>query len=162
MRPVVVVVALFGLLFGFIIVPNMYTALQRSRQKQTMADLRTIATAWEARATDTNSYDVDHGYSAAKDGGDFNALHRVRSGDLRRALEPTYVKQFPQRDGWGGEYEFATGGYDQKGAAQIYTIRSLGSDHLAERGPYVNRPNTDYKQDIVYTNGEFLLYPEGT
>src|SRR5947207_7051318 len=30
----------------------------RSKQKRTMADMRSIATAWEARATDTNRYNA--------------------------------------------------------------------------------------------------------
>jgi type II secretory pathway pseudopilin PulG len=34
-------------------VPNLLTARSRSRQKHTMADMRTLASAFEARATDT-------------------------------------------------------------------------------------------------------------
>src|SRR5437763_14267573 len=32
------------------------TAMQRARQKRSMADMRTIATAWESRATEVNQY----------------------------------------------------------------------------------------------------------
>src|ERR1700704_2238101 len=52
-----IVVAIIGILAA-IAIPNMLTALQRSRQKRTMADMRTIATAWEARATDVNKYNA--------------------------------------------------------------------------------------------------------
>src|SRR5437660_12266334 len=46
-----IVVAIIGILAA-IAIPNLLTAMQRSKQKRTMADMRTIATAWEARATD--------------------------------------------------------------------------------------------------------------
>src|SRR5438270_13990627 len=47
------IVAVIGILAA-IAIPNLLTAMQRSKQKRTMADMRTIATAWEARATDVN------------------------------------------------------------------------------------------------------------
>ena len=50
-----IVVAIIGILAA-IAIPNLLTAMQRSRQKRTMADMRTIASAWEARATDVNQY----------------------------------------------------------------------------------------------------------
>ena len=50
-----IVVAIIGILAA-IAIPNLLTAMQRSKQKRTMADIRTIATAWEARATDVNTY----------------------------------------------------------------------------------------------------------
>src|SRR5437763_1331013 len=52
-----IVVAIIGILAA-IAIPNLLTAMQRSKQKRTMADMRTIATAWEARATDTNKYNA--------------------------------------------------------------------------------------------------------
>ena len=48
-----IVVAIIGILAA-IAIPNLLTAMQRAKQKRTMADIRTIATAWEARATDVN------------------------------------------------------------------------------------------------------------
>src|SRR6478735_2999285 len=50
-----IVVAIIGILAA-IAIPNLLTAMQRAKQKRTMADIRTIATAWEARATDMNNY----------------------------------------------------------------------------------------------------------
>src|SRR5947208_16735913 len=49
------VVAIIGILAA-IAIPNLLTAMQRARQKRSMADMRTIATAWESRATETNNY----------------------------------------------------------------------------------------------------------
>src|SRR5881394_65381 len=52
-----IVVAIIGILAA-IAIPNLLTAMQRSKQKRTMADMRTMATAWEARATDVNRYNA--------------------------------------------------------------------------------------------------------
>src|SRR5690349_14740160 len=50
-----IVVAIIGILAA-IAIPNLLTAMQRSKQKRSMADIRSIATGWESRATDTNTY----------------------------------------------------------------------------------------------------------
>src|SRR5213076_3437685 len=57
-----IVVAIIGILAA-IAIPNLLTAMQRSKQKRTMADIRSIATAWEARATDMNNYGAAGGQS---------------------------------------------------------------------------------------------------
>ena len=62
-----IVVAIIGILAA-IAIPNLLTAMQRSKQKRSMADIRSIATAWEARATDMNKYGaagaVDHRFGS--------------------------------------------------------------------------------------------------
>ena len=40
-----IVVAIIGILAA-IAIPNLLTAIQRSKQKRTMSDIRTIAVAW--------------------------------------------------------------------------------------------------------------------
>jgi type II secretory pathway pseudopilin PulG len=126
-----------------VVVPNLLDAMNRSRERRTMAGIRAIATAWEARAADRNAYTVGiHGAAAARDATDFAKLHRVRYEELRAALEPKYIRALPRTDGWGKDFELATGDYDAKGEAQLYAIRSPG-------------------HGIVYSNGSFLQGPEG-
>src|SRR5881628_1732107 len=105
-----IVVAIIGILAA-IAIPNLLTAMQRSKQKRTMADARTIATAWEARATDLNKYNA-----AGLD-------------NLTTYLAPTYVKTFPSKDGWGNKWGFYVD-QDWGGtiAAQQYAIVSGGKD----------------------------------
>src|SRR5215213_4398361 len=108
-----IVVAIIGSLAA-IAIPNLLTAMQRSKQKRTMADIRTIATAWEARATDVNSYAAaGAAFTWPADG--------VSGGALDGMLSPTYIKSLPQKDGWGTLYGFATGS-----VGQVYGIRSAG------------------------------------
>src|SRR6266566_4466597 len=94
-------------LLAAIVAPNFITARQRSAQKRTMADMRSIATAWEARATEVSSYSVGPG--------------AVSYQALSAALVPKYIPTLPGRDGWGHPFDFAAG--DQQ-----YTIRSRGRD----------------------------------
>src|SRR5437773_10511409 len=86
-----IVVAIIGILAA-IAIPNLLTAMQRSKQKRTMADMRTIATAGEARATDINRYNA---------AGVTVPTAAVTIGYLTKFLSPTYVQTFPQRDDLG-------------------------------------------------------------
>jgi general secretion pathway protein G len=143
-----IVVAIIGILAA-IAIPNLLTAMQRSKQKRTMADMRTIATAWEARATDVNSY--------AAAGGTFTwPATAVSGGALDAILSPTYVKSLPQKDGWSDFYGFGT-----TSNGQIYGIRSAGKDNAFQGTSYVIGGVNQFDCDLVYSNGSFIQYPEG-
>jgi len=146
-----IVVAIIGILAA-IAIPNLLTAMQRSKQKRTMADMRTIATAWEARATDVNRYNAA-GVTFPTSG--------VAISDLNTFLSPTYVKTFPAKDGWGDQWGL---GVDQSwgnsAPAQVYAIISYGKDATAQSG-WSGGATTNFDCDIVYSNGTFLQYPEG-
>ena len=146
-----IVVAIIGILAA-IAIPNLLTAMQRSKQKRTMADIRTIATAWEARATDLNKYNA---------AGLTLPASTIAVSDLNTYLAPTYVKTFPVRDGWGNAWAFRA---DQAWgstttAAQQYVIFSDGKDGASSS--YPGGATTNFDCDIVYGNGTFLQYPEG-
>ncbi len=142
-----IVVAIIGILAA-IAIPNLLTAMQRSKQKRTMADMRTIATAWEARATDTNSY------SAA--GATFTWPTSTVSGvTLDSKLSPTYIKSLPQKDGWGDVYGFGT-----TSNGQVYGIRSAGKDNVFGAAIVVGGTQA-FDCDVVYSNGSFIQFPEG-
>jgi general secretion pathway protein G len=146
-----IVVAIIGILAA-IAIPNLLTAMQRSKQKRTMADMRTIATAWEARATDVNRYNAA-GLTFPTTGADIT--------NLATYLSPTYVKTFPRRDGWGNNWGFGTEQtWGAATAAQIYAIISYGKDGAAQATPG-GGATTNFDCDIIYSNGTFLQYPEG-
>ena len=146
-----IVVAIIGILAA-IAIPNLLTAMQRSKQKRTMADIRSIATAWEARATDTNRYNAAGALSGLPDVDVTSTLAGV--------LAPTYIKILPAKDGWGNDWIFKT---DQAmgatTAAQTYMIRSTGKDGTADGAP--GGATTSFDADIIYSNGAFLQWSEG-
>jgi hypothetical protein len=77
----------------------------------------------------------------------------LTSATLQFYLAPTYIRNFATGDGWRRAWGyFADQNFtdpDGTGAkAQTYAIRSLG-------------PTTDFNCDIVYENGNFIVFPEG-
>lgn len=138
------VVAVIGILAA-IAIPNMLTAMQRSRQKRTMADIRSVATAVETFATDNNRYPrVD----------DMDALEPL--------LVPKYIPRLPKNDGWGTPMKY--GCLEEADPCRTYVIASAGKDKLFEHqslGEYTPGPTTRFDRDIVFSNGNFLQYPEG-
>jgi type II secretory pathway pseudopilin PulG len=138
---VLVLVAVIGILAA-IAIPNLLTAKQRAMQKRTMADIRMIATAAEAYASDNNAYP-----------------------ESLNALAPKYMKVVPTRDGWGHqfEYECLT---DETGKCTGYVIVSGGKnghpdDGVRELVAHPRGATTNFDCDIVYSNGTFVEYPEG-
>ena len=151
-----IVVAIIGILAA-IAIPNLLTAMQRAKQKRTMADMRAIATAWEARATDMNTY------GAAGQSTFTFPTSNITFNSLLGLVTPTYIKSLPQKDGWGRDYQF---GMDKASgvanASQVYGIKSFGKDGASQGDTYtVGTATTSFDCDIVYSNGSFIQWPEG-
>ncbi|HVT43122.1 MAG TPA: prepilin-type N-terminal cleavage/methylation domain-containing protein [Thermoanaerobaculia bacterium] len=142
-----IVVAIIGILAA-IAIPNLMIALQRAKQKRTMADIRAIALAWEARETDTNSY------LAAGTGFTWPSV-AVSYPNLATLLSPTYIKEMRQHDGWAHEMGFAVAA-----DASEYAIRSPGKDGNFDSS-YPASSTRHFDCDIVYSNGAFIVFPDG-
>jgi len=148
-----IVVGIIGILAA-IAIPNLLNALQRARQRRTMADMRTIAVAWEAREVDAARYNAA--------GAGFQGISQpINATDLQAAIVPTYVKSLPQKDGWENPFalfsEFAWG---NPTPSSRYAIISSGKDGVFETSPQPGA-TTRFDCDIVYTAGQFVAYPEG-
>ncbi len=144
-----IVVAIIGILAA-IAIPNLLTAMQRSRQKRSMADMRTVASAWEARATDVNSY-AAAGISWPDPTSDI--------GILDPKLAPTYMSKIPAYDGWGSRFEV---GWTASGDS--YSIESFGADKVDQNNGVTSAgPITtgNFDCDILFSEGNFVVYPEG-
>jgi type II secretory pathway pseudopilin PulG len=153
-----------AIVIGFllaVIVPNLRAERQRRGQKRTMADMRTIATAWEARATDTETYAVrslEPEWQCApnciiRDG-------RVPFEDLSAALAPTYIKTLPPTDGWGNPWTFRVSVHPP--AHGSYVVRSTGSDGVrdVDLSDFSVGKIFRFEQDLLFVNGNFTRHPE--
>ncbi|HEY2830658.1 MAG TPA: prepilin-type N-terminal cleavage/methylation domain-containing protein [Thermoanaerobaculia bacterium] len=147
-----IVVAIIGILAA-IAIPNLLTAMQRSKQKRSMADIRSIATAWEARATDMNNYSAAGSQSTIAFGSG-----NVTYSSMVGRLTPTYIKSLPRNDGWGDPYDYVA-----QSNNQVYGIRSLGKDNAQSNGgTYTSGTQTNaFDCDVVYSMGSFVQWPEG-
>jgi len=126
-----------------IAIPNMIGAIDRGRQKRTMGDMRTIATAVEMRAGGRPDYPV---------------VGPEDLDTLARELEPTYLKALPRIDGWGHPIRVESDG-------RSYTITSYGCCGEQDGAGVHVQPNggtTTFSADIVFANGSFVKFPDGT
>lgn len=138
-----VIVAILGILAA-IAIPNLLTAMERSKQKRTMAEMRTIATSLEAYAGDKRQY-PDAANVAA----------------LESALVPVYLKALPKSDGWSNEIRYACW---PAGQCTSYALASGGKGGVFEHETlqeYSEGATTRFDCDIVFANGSFVQYPEG-
>ena len=144
-----IVVAIIGVLAA-IAIPNLITALERARQKRSMANMRTIAVAFEARAIDTGSFTAAGAGSLS-----ICCTVPITTELAQSSLSPTYIKLFPTIDGWGRPFEYATNA-NRSG----YLIASLGRDGRRENAPEGGGTH-GLDCDILYSSGVFIQYPEG-
>ena len=123
-----IVVAIIGIIAA-IAVPQLMDAMDRGRQRRSMADMRSIATA--------------------------NGVHRLDLGNYAANLAALAAQGYMQAtpaDGWGNAFVYTTG-------ANTFTITSNGSDGNpgpAAPNPWINAP---YDPDIILTNGQFVQAP---
>jgi prepilin-type N-terminal cleavage/methylation domain-containing protein len=127
-------------------------AMMRARQKRTMADMRSIGLAWEARASEVRQYNA---------AGFTMPAETINHPELVSLLAPEYMRTVPQLDGWGNAYIFAL---DEPigsatGAAE-YAIRSKGGDGRVDAEITTGEFN-DPATDIIFSAGQFISYPSG-
>ena len=131
-----IVVAIIGIIAA-IAIPNLLNAIDRGKQKRTMADMRSIGTAVESYAVDNNVYPVAG-----------TALI------LQGLVQPVYIKTMPLNDGWNNTFVVDS-------VSTQYTISSNGKDG-ASGGCVTGTMTTLFNQDICFANGQFIQYPQGT
>ena len=163
-----IVVAIIGILAALLI-PNAMSALQKAKQKGTMKDINTIATALMDYVTDKGNV-PDH------------ANQITGSTDtIVVALQGFYMKTFPQRDQWGnyfvvntrdniteafgialasgeaaGDDDFVVGSYGRDGVETSTYAYSI-TDPTA--GLYEVSRMSDFNNDIANWNGNVVVGP---
>lgn len=131
-----------------IAIPNLLNAIQRGKQKRTMADMRAIALACEAYGSDNNGYP-----------------NASTIEELTSKLQPKYLKMVPRRDGWENQLGFRAWNEENEpegGGPYHYIIISHGKDGQEDAQDYRKGTVTsNFNNDIVFSDGEFMVYPEG-
>ena len=130
-----IVVAIIGIIAA-IAIPNLLNAIDRGKQKRTMADMRSIGTAVESYAIDSNIYPV---------GGTLAAVGP--------SLTPLYIKVLPMVDGWQSTMD-----YDSTTGAE-YTLQAYAKG--AANDGYTGGATGNFSDDIFFVNGQFVQWPEG-
>src|SRR4051812_26106358 len=141
-----IVIAIIGLIAAMLI-PNLLDAMQKTKQKRTMADMRITGTALFSWLTD------EVGAAAA---GQVNSNVALASYGTEKSmavmesiLVPTYLQVVPPRDGWKFPYEYYVKIEDVH-ARQVMLIRSRGRNNTPESSSdytVTSFDPTDYDQD---------------
>jgi general secretion pathway protein G len=144
-----IVVAIIGIIVA-IAIPNLLNAIQRAKQRRTMGDMRTVATAIEAYSVDLNRYPPAAGFSMPTG----VAIGTTTLSNAEGYISPTYLRKVPLVDGWGSYF--------------LFSANTVGTDYMlcsyAKNGTvdtFVYGPTTSFNADILYVDGQFVQYPEG-
>ena len=141
-----IVVAIIGIIVA-IALPNLLVALQKGKQKATMADMTSLGSAIE-------SYLVDFGFAPA--------VGATLITDLdQNWFRPFYIKILPRTDGWGTLFLYDAG----TGSAGLdcYSITSLGRNKIDDHtvpGEYPVISMIDFNKEITYSDGRFTVSPQ--
>jgi len=125
--------------------PHIVRLEQAGKQKRTMADMRSVATALEA-------YKIDNDAIPGAPTGSFVPVETIR-----RTVEPIYIRQLPLVDGWGNTIWFWTDG-------NSYRIVSAGRDGILQHDWATTEgagATASFDGDIVFGDGQFQQWPEG-
>lgn len=159
-----IVVAIIGIIAA-ILIPNLLDALQKAKQKRTVADVRDVGTAWMSWLTDQVGA-ASAGQAKVYLG---SAHQELTYAQLFNYLHPNqgffYMQEVPQLDGWNYEIKYAAS-LSALVSSSVMMICSGGrggslsqsdcsSDWNVE--PFIS---TDYDQDIVWADGYFVHWPK--
>ncbi|MEM9290203.1 MAG: type II secretion system protein [Acidobacteriota bacterium] len=151
-----IVIAIIGLLAAMII-PNMIDAVQKAKQKRTMADERMIGTAMMAWLTDRTG-------AAAAGANNFSLADysAVDVTEVQSELVPQYIQIIPEKDSWGTDYDYYFNNTFVS-ADKVMAVRSKGRDGLSTGDDYTVGPfsPTEFGNDIVWADGFFVSWPRG-
>lgn len=159
-----IVVAIIGIIAA-ILIPNLLDALQKAKQKRTVADMRNTGTAWMSWLTDQ----VGAASAGAAKQYDASSYTDVQYGTLFTFLHPSdtffYMQEVPVNDGWENTYSFAYNTDLVQSSVMIICSAGRGgtfegaADCSSEWSvaPFIA---TDYDQDIVWGDGYFVRWPK--
>jgi type II secretion system protein G len=136
-----IVVAIIGIIAA-IAIPNLLNAINRGRQKRSMADMRAIATALEAYSVDFNFYPKV-------------SVSGQMNNQLDGYLTPTFIKRLPTNDGWNQPFVLLN---SSLGVSYTIYSQAKGGTSVIEAA---SGPTTDFASAIVFSNGQFYAWPEG-
>jgi len=161
-----IVVAVIGIIAA-ILIPNLLDALQKAKQKRSMADMRDLGAAWFSWLTDQVSAAAAGSATQTYNFGQLTVSLTAEElfSSLYISQDMFYSQDVPERDGWARTYDYRWSG--NPSSTPVIGIRSYGRDGVEGPngsgavypiGPFLA---SDYDQDIVWSDGFFVTYPSG-
>ncbi|HZE88833.1 MAG TPA: prepilin-type N-terminal cleavage/methylation domain-containing protein [Verrucomicrobiae bacterium] len=131
-----IVVAIIGIIAA-IAIPSLQTAMDKAKQRGTMADMRSLGMAVGIYQVDESTFPA--GGTAA------STLVTILQGYVKAAM--------PARDRWNHFYAYASDG------STWYSLESFGKDGI-DGVDISSATRFRFEQDLVYASGQFAASPE--
>jgi type II secretion system protein G len=133
-----IVILIIGII-ALIAIPNLLVALQKGKQKSSMADMRTLSTAIESYNTDVFTYPPDIATTT---------------------LTSFWNKNNIIVDSWAFNFQYAV-----NAATQVYSLGSYGKDRTQDLFPatatfYPCTSLGNFNNDLCLSNGQFTTAPK--
>jgi len=158
-----IVIAIIGIIAA-ILIPNLLDALQKAKQKRTVADERNVGTAlmsyiiYEVGAASAGASKIYLGSTHTSQS--YSAIYQI----LHPSNTFFYMQEVAQFDGWGYDLTFALASNFVQ--SSVVVVCSGGRD-AGQAGITCNAdhdvypfPTTDYDQDIIWADGYFVRWPD--
>ena len=158
-----IVVAIIGIIAALLI-PNFLDALQKAKQKRTVADERNTGTAMFSWLTDQLGAAAAGAAVTQIDVGDYATGAVTDSTAVAALLVPQYLQLVPNLDGWKSPFLYRLKTGTNVLDRQVMLIGSGGRDMNTPSGTYTVGAfdPTDYDQDILWADGFFVRWPQKT
>jgi prepilin-type N-terminal cleavage/methylation domain-containing protein len=152
-----IVIAIIGILAS-VLIPNLLDAMQKAKQKRTLADMRITGTAMFSWLSDQ----VGAAAAGAESTINLDDYAEIDLTSLRSALVPQYIEHIPERDGWRLDYKYWLNVTSAAQSQHVMAIGSGGRDKSIVSGEYESGSfePTDYDQDILWADGFFVRWPQ--
>ena len=156
-----IVVAIIGIIAA-ILIPNLIDALQKAKQKRTMADMRNTGTAYMSWITDVSSAAAAGATAQKWDADSYTSVaHAVIVSRLHPSSTFFYMNEVPRVDGWKYPYVWGTGSIATANNIAIGSGGRNGDLTAFPTGEITVGPFTPtrYDQDIIWADGFFVNWP---
>ena len=179
-----IVVAIIGIIAA-IAIPNLLSAIQRGKQKRTMGDMKTTASALESYNTDQNSYPANSTGALGALGTNTSIYAAWVVGTSTTpptgGMLPDYLGQPIWKDGWStaqgsnplyygtrlagvpaADYILCSNGKNGKAdTASSANTTPNSCIPLTAAGPYVGGDEQTFECDVSIVDGQFIMQPNG-
>ena len=177
-----IVIAIIGIIAAALI-PSMLIAIQKGKQKRTVADQRDIGIAWMSWLSDQvqasaagQGQSPDWPFDISNPAYPHATLQRDLDGSLvlpSGEQAPRYAQHLPQRDAWGNEYIFALNetNYLSRHVMAIYSgardggtdnaVTTCDNDSTERPGGHGFYDSRRFDCDIIWKDGFFVHAPAG-
>ncbi len=152
-----IVVAIIGIIAALLI-PNFLDALQKAKQKRTVADVRNLGTAQMSWLTDQ----IAAGAAGSTQFNPASYPDTPTAAEWATLLVDQYIQSVPEKDGWKTNYLHKSN-TPEYGSPNLFMTQSYGADATAQiTGSVVAEAfdPTDYNQDIIWADGFFVRWPQ--